>query len=53
MGLKVLVNRAIALLSSDPELAQDAARPVFKLLWTIIGQQGEVALEKNTKYSFH
>ncbi|GJJ73906.1 sister chromatid cohesion protein PDS5 [Entomortierella parvispora] len=48
MGLKVLVNRAIALLSRNPELAQEAARPVFKLLWTIITHKGEVAQEQNT-----
>ncbi|KAI8599735.1 armadillo-type protein [Dissophora ornata] len=48
MGLKVLVNRAIVLLESDPDSAQDAVRPVFKLLWTIINQDGELADEKNT-----
>ncbi|KAG0357479.1 hypothetical protein BGZ54_000324, partial [Gamsiella multidivaricata] len=48
MGLKVLVNRAIVLHDSDPTLAQDAVRPVFKLLWTIISQEGEIVDEKNT-----
>ncbi|KAG0205383.1 hypothetical protein BGX28_003004 [Mortierella sp. GBA30] len=48
MGLKVLVNRAIMLLESDPGLAQDAVRPVFKLLWTIISQDGELTADKNT-----
>ncbi|KAG0218346.1 hypothetical protein BGX33_007671 [Mortierella sp. NVP41] len=48
MGLKVLVNRAIVLLESDPESAQNAVRPVFQLLWTIINQEGELVGEKNT-----
>ncbi|KAF9349020.1 hypothetical protein BGX26_012632 [Mortierella sp. AD094] len=48
MGLKVLVNRAIILAESDPVLAQDAVRPVFKLLWALINQSGEIVDEKNT-----
>ncbi|KAF9170234.1 hypothetical protein BGX20_009239 [Mortierella sp. AD010] len=48
MGLKVLVNRAIVLAESDPVLAQDAVRPVFKLLWALINQNGEIVDEKNT-----
>ncbi|KAF9200333.1 hypothetical protein BGZ49_009462 [Haplosporangium sp. Z 27] len=48
MGLKVLVNRAIVLAESDPELAQEAVRPVFRLLWALINQDGEIADEKNT-----
>ncbi|KAG0281953.1 hypothetical protein BGZ95_000018 [Linnemannia exigua] len=48
MGLKVLVNRAIVLLESDPEAAQSAVRPVFQLLWTLINQEGELVAEKNT-----
>ncbi|KAG0006885.1 hypothetical protein BGZ65_002293 [Modicella reniformis] len=48
MGLKVLVNRAIVLHESDPASAQDAVRPVFKLLWTIINNDGELVNEKNT-----
>ncbi|KAF9996989.1 hypothetical protein BGZ79_009272 [Entomortierella chlamydospora] len=48
MGLKVLVNRAIVLAESDPVLAQDAVRPVFKLLWALINQSGEIVDEKNT-----
>ncbi|KAF8978961.1 hypothetical protein BGZ46_005971 [Entomortierella lignicola] len=48
MGLKVLVNRAIVLAESDPELAQEAIRPVFRLLWALINQDGEIADEKNT-----
>ncbi|KAF9110601.1 hypothetical protein BGX27_006126 [Mortierella sp. AM989] len=48
MGLKVLVNRAIVLAESDPVLAQDAVRPVFKLLWALINQDGEIVDEKNT-----
>ncbi|KAG0057393.1 hypothetical protein BGZ83_010852 [Gryganskiella cystojenkinii] len=48
MGLKILVNRVIAVLVSNPEIAQETARPVFKLLWTIIGQEGEVVPEQNT-----
>jgi sister-chromatid-cohesion protein PDS5 len=49
MGLKVLVNRAIVLHESDPASAPDAVRPVFKLLWTIINNDGELAELKNTK----
>lgn len=49
MGLKVLVNRAIVLLESDPEAAHSAVRPVFQLLWAIIKQEGELVAEKNTK----
>lgn len=49
MGLKVLVNRAIVLHESDPATAPDAVRPVFKLLWTIINNEGEMADSKNTK----
>ncbi|KAF9956691.1 hypothetical protein BGZ72_002577 [Mortierella alpina] len=48
MGLKVLVNRAIMLLESDPGAAQDAVRPVFKLLWTLLSEEGELVSEKNT-----
>ncbi|KAF9571866.1 hypothetical protein EC968_010594 [Mortierella alpina] len=48
MGLKVLVNRAIMLLESDPGAAQDAVRPVFKLLWTLLSEEGELVAEKNT-----
>ncbi|KAF9906908.1 hypothetical protein EC991_011471 [Linnemannia zychae] len=48
MGLKVLVNRAIVLLESDPEAAQSAVRPVFQLLWALIAQEGELVAEKNT-----
>ncbi|KAG0073323.1 hypothetical protein BGZ89_006616 [Linnemannia elongata] len=48
MGLKVLVNRAIVLLESDPEAAHSAVRPVFQLLWAIIKQEGELVAEKNT-----
>ncbi|KAF9135883.1 hypothetical protein BGW39_010698 [Mortierella sp. 14UC] len=48
MGLKVLVNRAIVLLESDPEAAQSAVRPVFQLLWALISQEGELVAEKNT-----
>ncbi|KAF9183757.1 hypothetical protein BGZ51_003819 [Haplosporangium sp. Z 767] len=52
MGLKVLVNRAIVLLESDVISAQDAVRPVFKLLWTLLSQEGEVVAEKNTKPTY-
>ncbi|KAF9941901.1 hypothetical protein BGZ67_003731 [Mortierella alpina] len=48
MGLKVLVNRAIMLLESDPGVAQDAVRPVFKLLWTLLSEEGELVAKKNT-----
>ncbi|KAG0379601.1 hypothetical protein BGX24_012558 [Mortierella sp. AD032] len=48
MGLKVLVNRAIVLLESDPDAAQSAVRPVFQLLWALINQEGELVTEKNT-----
>ncbi|KAF9551607.1 hypothetical protein EC957_006500 [Mortierella hygrophila] len=48
MGLKVLVNRAIVLLESDPEAAHSAVRPVFQLLWALINQEGELVAEKNT-----
>ncbi|KAF9907610.1 hypothetical protein BX616_000376, partial [Lobosporangium transversale] len=48
MGLKVLVNRTIALAESDPTAAQEVVRPVFKLLWTILNQEGEIVEEKNT-----
>ncbi|KAG0342315.1 hypothetical protein BG000_005598 [Podila horticola] len=47
MGLKVLVNRAIVL-ASDHVSAQDAARPLFKLLWTLISQDGELVKEQNS-----
>ncbi|KAG0089620.1 hypothetical protein BGZ92_004499 [Podila epicladia] len=47
MGLKVLVNRAIVL-ASDHVSAQDAARPLFKLLWTLITQDGELVKEQNS-----
>jgi sister-chromatid-cohesion protein PDS5 len=50
MGLKVLVNRAIVLLESDPEAALSAVRPVLQLLWTIINQEGELVAERSTKY---
>ncbi|KAG0267491.1 hypothetical protein BG011_004525 [Mortierella polycephala] len=52
MGLKVLVNRAIVLLESDAISAQDAVRPVFKLLWTLLSQEGELVAEKNTKPTY-
>ncbi|KAG0301576.1 hypothetical protein BGZ97_002733 [Linnemannia gamsii] len=48
MGLKVLVNRAIVLLESDPEAALSAVRPVLQLLWTIINQEGELVAERST-----
>ncbi|KAI9234165.1 MAG: armadillo-type protein [Podila humilis] len=47
MGLKVLVNRAI-ILASDQVSAQEAARPLFKLLWTLITEDGELVKEKNS-----
>ncbi|KAG0223926.1 hypothetical protein BGX31_008277 [Mortierella sp. GBA43] len=47
-GLKVLVNRAIVLYESDPSSAQDAVRPVFKLLWTIINNGGELVDANNS-----
>ncbi|KAF9436847.1 hypothetical protein BGZ76_002770 [Entomortierella beljakovae] len=49
MGLKVLLNRAIVLAESDSASAQEAVRPVFKLLWTLISQGGELVKEENTK----
>lgn len=49
MGLKVLVNRAIVLYESDHASAQDAVRPVFKLLWTILNNEGELVDAKDTK----
>lgn len=48
MGLKVLVNRAI-ILASDQVSAQEAARPLFKLLWTLITEDGELVKEKNSR----
>ncbi|KAG0346698.1 hypothetical protein BG004_001038 [Podila humilis] len=46
-GLKILVHRAI-ILANDQVYAQEAARPLFKLLWTILAQDGELVAEKNT-----
>ncbi|KAI1314319.1 hypothetical protein EDD11_002303 [Mortierella claussenii] len=48
MGLKVLVNRSILLAENNSPIAQDVVRPVFKLLWTILDQEGEIVDEKNT-----
>ncbi|KAF9429774.1 hypothetical protein BGZ94_009542 [Podila epigama] len=47
MGLKVLVNRAIVL-ASDPSFAQEAVRPLFKLLWTLISQDGELVQDQQS-----
>ncbi|CAG8667188.1 13334_t:CDS:10, partial [Cetraspora pellucida] len=46
LGLKVLVNRLVAV--SETEAAADVAKPVFKLLWTLIRGGGEILPDKST-----
>ncbi|CAG8540479.1 13092_t:CDS:10, partial [Acaulospora colombiana] len=48
LGLKVLVNRLIAVRKT--EAAVDLAKPVFKLLWTLIREGGELLPDKSTRY---
>ncbi|CAB4432910.1 unnamed protein product [Rhizophagus irregularis] len=50
LGLKVLVNRLLAI--AETESAQDLAKPVFKLLWTLIRGGGELISDKSTRPSF-
>ncbi|CAG8738368.1 4211_t:CDS:10, partial [Dentiscutata erythropus] len=46
LGLKVLVNRLVAV--SETEAVADIAKPVFKLLWTLIRGGGELLPDKST-----
>ncbi|RHZ63282.1 hypothetical protein Glove_330g114 [Diversispora epigaea] len=46
LGLKVLVNRLLA-----PKAAADLAKKVFKLLWTLIREGGELLKDKSTSLS--
>ncbi|CAG8513577.1 2415_t:CDS:10 [Paraglomus occultum] len=50
LGLKILVNRLIA--RPEDEAAEDLAKPVFKLLWTLIREGGEFLPDKSTSPSF-
>ncbi|KAF9164922.1 hypothetical protein DFQ26_000858 [Actinomortierella ambigua] len=47
MGLKVLVNRAIVHANNE-RLAAEIARPLLKLLWTILSQEGEISRNTDT-----
>ncbi|KAF9970143.1 hypothetical protein BGZ73_007253 [Actinomortierella ambigua] len=47
MGLKVLVNRAIVHANNE-KLAVEVARPLLKLLWTILSEEGEITRDKDT-----
>jgi len=47
LGLKILVNRLIA--RPEEEAAEDLAKPVFKLLWTLIREGGEFLPDKSTR----
>ncbi|KAF9584188.1 hypothetical protein BGW38_007287 [Lunasporangiospora selenospora] len=47
LGLKVLLNRSIVM-ASDATVAQETTRPLFKLIWTLISQEGELVEAKNT-----
>ncbi|KAG0245223.1 hypothetical protein BGW41_002692 [Actinomortierella wolfii] len=47
MGLKVLVNRAIVH-ANDEAMATEIARPLLKLLWTILSEEGEISRDKDT-----
>ncbi|RIB07171.1 armadillo-type protein, partial [Gigaspora rosea] len=50
LGLKVLVNRLLAV--SETEAVAEIAKPVFKLLWTLIRGGGEILPDKSTSLSF-
>ncbi|CAG8556181.1 7930_t:CDS:10 [Paraglomus brasilianum] len=50
LGLKILVNRLIA--RPEDEAAEDLAKPVFKLLWTLIREGGEFLPDKSTSPTF-
>ncbi|RIA91799.1 armadillo-type protein [Glomus cerebriforme] len=50
LGLKVLVNRLLSI--AETENALDLAKPVFKLLWTLIRGGGELTPDKSTRPSF-
>ena len=45
--MKVLVNRLLA--TTETENALDLAKPVFKLLWTLIREGGELTPDKSTR----
>ncbi|CAG8736751.1 2768_t:CDS:10, partial [Funneliformis caledonium] len=49
LGIKVLVNRLLAI--SDTDNALDLANPVFKLLWKLIREDGELLPDESTRPS--
>ncbi|CAI2176405.1 15434_t:CDS:10 [Funneliformis geosporum] len=49
LGIKVLVNRLLTI--TDAENALDLSKPVFKLLWKLIREGGELLPDKSTRPS--
>ncbi|CAG8466344.1 1004_t:CDS:10, partial [Ambispora gerdemannii] len=50
IGLKILVNNLLSL--SEEQGAEESAKPVFKLLWKLIKDGGEIHPEKTTSLAF-
>ncbi|RUS17197.1 armadillo-type protein [Endogone sp. FLAS-F59071] len=52
LGLKILINRLVALARDEPENAADEAQYVFKTLWALINNNGELLSDNSTRPSY-